>query len=249
MEKEQEWIGGRNPILEVLRSKRDIHKIYIAEGSKNGVMQQIISLAKENKIEIRFVPKAKIDQVVTGAHQGVAAQIAAYKYFELEHLFHQAEEKNEQPFFVILDELEDPHNLGSIMRTVNAVGAHGIIIPKRRSVSLTQTVAKASTGAIEYVPVVRVTNISRTIEDLKKRGVWIFGTDAKGREDYRTMDATLPLALVIGSEGRGMSRLVREKCDFLVHLPMVGQVTSLNASVAAGLLLYEVYRKRFSLGG
>ncbi|SQC71869.1 Putative TrmH family tRNA/rRNA methyltransferase [Listeria fleischmannii subsp. fleischmannii] len=143
-----------------------------------------------------------------------------------------------------MDELEDPHNLGSIMRTADSIGAHGIIIPKRRSVSLTQTVAKASTGAIEYVPVVRVTNIAKTIEELQKRGLWIFGTDASGSSDYRTMDADLPLALVIGSEGRGMSRLVREKCDFLIHLPMIGKVTSLNASVAASILLYEVYRKR-----
>ncbi|WP_099223721.1 23S rRNA (guanosine(2251)-2'-O)-methyltransferase RlmB [Listeria costaricensis] len=245
---DQEWIGGRNPVLEVLRSERDVHKVYIAEGSQKGVMKQIIGLAKEKKVEIRFVPKAKIDKVVSGAHQGVAAQIAAYQYFELEDLFQKAEEKQEDPFFIILDELEDPHNLGSIMRTADAVGAHGIIIPKRRSVSLTQTVAKASTGAIEYVPVVRVTNISQTIEKLQKRGVWVFGTDAKGSSDYRTMDASLPLAVVIGSEGFGMSRLVREKCDFLIHLPMVGKVTSLNASVAASLLLYEVYRKRFPLG-
>ncbi|EPP0919162.1 23S rRNA (guanosine(2251)-2'-O)-methyltransferase RlmB, partial [Listeria monocytogenes] len=151
------------------------------------------------------------------------------------------------PFFIILDELEDPHNLGSIMRTADSVGAHGIIIPKRRSVGLTQTVAKASTGAMEYVPVVRVTNMVRTMEELQKRGLWIFGTDAKGSNDYRTMDVDMPLAIVIGSEGFGMSRLVREKCDFLVHLPMRGKVTSLNASVAASLLLYEVYRKRFPL--
>ncbi|RDX01093.1 23S rRNA (guanosine(2251)-2'-O)-methyltransferase RlmB [Listeria kieliensis] len=244
MAKNEDWIGGRNPVLEALRSGREIQQILVAEGSNKGVMQQVIRLAKERKIDVRFVPKVKIDKVAEGAHQGVAAQVAAYHYYELDDLFKRAEEKGEQPFFIILDELEDPHNLGSIMRTADAVGAHGIIIPKRRSVSLTQTVAKASTGAIEYIPVVRVTNISQTMEELQKRGLWIFGTDASGSSDYRTMDAELALALVIGSEGKGMSRLVREKCDFLIHLPMIGKVTSLNASVAASLLMYEVYRKR-----
>ncbi|WP_167628833.1 23S rRNA (guanosine(2251)-2'-O)-methyltransferase RlmB [Listeria valentina] len=244
MAKNEDWIGGRNPVLEALRSGREIQQILVAEGSNKGVMQQVVRLAKERKIDVRFVPKVKIDKVAEGAHQGVAAQVAAYHYYELDDLFKRAEEKGEQPFFIILDELEDPHNLGSIMRTADAVGAHGIIIPKRRSVSLTQTVAKASTGAIEYIPVVRVTNISQTMEELQKRGLWIFGTDASGSSDYRTMDAELALALVIGSEGKGMSRLVREKCDFLIHLPMIGKVTSLNASVAASLLMYEVYRKR-----
>lgn len=244
MAKNEDWIGGRNPVLEALRSGREIQQILVAEGSNKGVMQQVVCLAKERKIDVRFVPKVKIDKVAEGAHQGVAAQVAAYHYYELDDLFKRAEEKGEQPFFIILDELEDPHNLGSIMRTADAVGAHGIIIPKRRSVSLTQTVAKASTGAIEYIPVVRVTNISQTMEELQKRGLWIFGTDASGSSDYRTMDAELALALVIGSEGKGMSRLVREKCDFLIHLPMIGKVTSLNASVAASLLMYEVYRKR-----
>jgi 23S rRNA (guanosine2251-2'-O)-methyltransferase len=160
-----------------------------------------------------------------------------------------AEKRNEPPFFLILDEIEDPHNLGSIMRTADAVGAHGIIIPKRRAVGLTATVAKVSTGAIEYIPVVRVTNIAQTIDELKERGLWIAGTDAKGSQDYRKMDGAMPLGLVIGSEGKGMGRLIREKCDFLFHLPMVGHVTSLNASVAAAILMYEVYRKRHSLEG
>ncbi|MBC1483223.1 23S rRNA (guanosine(2251)-2'-O)-methyltransferase RlmB [Listeria sp. FSL L7-1485] len=246
-ENEQEWIGGRNPVLEVLRSDRDIHKIYVQEGTQKGVLKQVLTLAKERKIQVQFVPKQKIEKVVSGSHQGVAAQVAAYQYAELDDLFNAAEAKGEMPFFIILDELEDPHNLGSIMRTADSVGAHGIIIPKRRAVGLTQTVAKASTGAMEYVPVVRVTNMVRTMEELQKRGLWIFGTDAKGSSDYRTMDVDMPLAIVIGSEGFGMSRLVREKCDFLVHLPMRGKVTSLNASVAASLLLYEVYRKRFPL--
>ena len=163
---------------------------------------------------------------------------------KLDDLFAVAKNRREDPFFLILDELEDPHNLGSILRTADAAGVHGIIIPKRRSVGLTGVVAKASTGAIEHIPVVRVNNLSQTVEELKKAGVWIAGTDAKGSQDYRSMDATLPLAIIIGSEGKGMSRILKEKCDFLYHLPMVGHVTSLNASVAASLLMYEVLRKR-----
>ncbi|MFF2444557.1 23S rRNA (guanosine(2251)-2'-O)-methyltransferase RlmB [Priestia megaterium] len=245
---EHEFIIGRNPVLEALKSGRDINKLWIAEGSQGGSMGQITQLAKRNGVLVQFVPKKKIEQMVDGIHQGVAAKVAAYQYAELDDLFNLAEKRNESPFFLLLDELEDPHNLGSIMRTADAVGAHGIIIPKRRSVGLTATVAKASTGAIEHVPVARVTNLSRTIDELKDRGVWIVGTDAKESDDYRNLDGGMPLTLVIGSEGKGMSRLIREKCDFLVQLPMVGHVTSLNASVAASLLMYEVYRKRHPLG-
>lgn len=241
----QDFIIGKNPVIEALKSERDINKILIAEGSQKGQMQQVIGLAKERNVLIQFVPKKKIDGMVEGNHQGVVAQVAAYQYAELEDLFSLAEKKNEAPFFILLDEIEDPHNLGSIMRTADAVGAHGIIIPKRRAVGLTATVAKASTGAIEYIPVVRVTNMARTIDDLKEKGVWIAGTDAKGKEDFRSFDGTLPLGLVIGSEGKGMGRLIRDKCDFLIRLPMKGQVTSLNASVAAALLMYEVFRKRY----
>lgn len=244
----EEYIIGRNPVLEALRSEREVNKIWIAEGSQKGSMQPLIGLAKEKKVFIQIVPKKKIDQMTEGIHQGVVAQVAAYEYADLDDLFKKAEEKNEAPFFIILDEIEDPHNLGSIMRTADAVGAHGIIIPKRRAVGLTATVAKASTGAIEYIPVARVTNLSRAVEELKERGVWIVGTDAKGTDDYRNMDGMMPIGLVIGSEGKGMSRLLKEKCDFLIRLPMVGQVTSLNASVAASLLMYEVYRKRNPLG-
>lgn len=241
---EQDYIIGKNPVLEALRSNREINKVLIAEGSQQGQMKQIISLAKEKKVLIQYVPRKKIDQLVEGSHQGVIAQVAPYQYAQLDDLFALAEKQNEPPLFILLDEIEDPHNLGSIMRTADAVGAHGIIIPKRRAVGLTSTVAKASTGAIEYVPVVRVTNMVQTIEQLKERGIWIAGTDAKGDDDFRTIDGTLPLAIVIGSEGKGMGRLVREKCDFLLRLPMKGHVTSLNASVSAALLLYEVYRKR-----
>ncbi len=241
-------IMGRNTVLEALRSERDIHKIWVAEGATKGQIQQVIAVAKENKVMIQVVPKKKLDQMVEGNHQGVIAQVAAYQYAELDDIFRKAAKKQEDPFILLLDELEDPHNLGSILRTADASGVHGIIIPKRRSVGLTATVAKSSTGAIEHVPVVRVTNLSRTIEELKERGVWIAGTDAKGSQDYRKMDGTMPLGIVIGSEGRGMSRIIKEKCDFLFHLPMVGHVTSLNASVAASLLMYEVYRKRHPLG-
>ncbi|MBB5356513.1 23S rRNA (guanosine2251-2'-O)-methyltransferase [Anoxybacillus mongoliensis] len=241
-------IIGRNPVLEALKSGREMNKIWIAEGSQRGQIQSIIQLAKEMGITVQYVPKKKMDQLSEGNHQGVIAQVAAYRYYDIDDLFKKAEEQGEAPFFIILDELEDPHNLGSIMRTADAVGAHGIIIPKRRSVGLTATVAKASTGAIEYVPVVRVTNLARTVDELKERGVWIFGTDAKGNEDYRQLDGVIPLALVIGSEGKGISRLLRDKCDVLVRLPMIGHVTSLNASVAASLLMYEVYRKRHPLG-
>jgi 23S rRNA (guanosine2251-2'-O)-methyltransferase len=244
----EEYIIGRNPVLEALRSERDVNKIWVAEGSQKGSMLPLIGLAKEKKVFVQIVPKKKIDQMVEGIHQGVVAQVAAYDYVELDDLFAKAEERNEAPFFMILDEVEDPHNLGSIMRTADAVGAHGIIIPKRRAVGLTATVAKASTGAIEYIPVARVTNLSRAVEELKERGVWIVGTDAKGTDDYRNMDGNMPIGLVIGSEGKGMARLMKEKCDFLIRLPMAGKVTSLNASVAAGLLMYEVYRKRNPLG-
>lgn len=245
----QEWIAGKNAVIEALKSERDMHKILIAEGSQKGQMQVVIGLAKEHRVIVQFVPKKKLDQLTTENHQGVVAQVAAYEYAEIDDLFAKAEGRGETPFFLILDELEDPHNLGSILRTADACGVHGIIIPKRRSVGLTSTVAKLSTGAIEYIPVARVTNLSRTIDELKERGVWIFGTDAKKSQDYRKMDAQIPLALVIGSEGKGMSRIVKEKCDFLIHLPMVGHVTSLNASVAAALLMYEVFRKRNQLEG
>ncbi|RAK16724.1 23S rRNA (guanosine2251-2'-O)-methyltransferase [Anoxybacillus vitaminiphilus] len=243
-----DFIIGKNPVVEALKSERDINKIWISETSQRGTMQQIIQLAKQKGVVVQYVPKKKMDQIVEGNHQGVIAQVASYKYYDIDELFRRANEKNEQPFFLILDELEDPHNLGSIIRTADAAGAHGIIIPKRRSVGLTATVAKASTGAIEYIPVARVTNLARTIDELKERGIWIVGTDAQGSDDYRSLDGTLPLALVIGSEGKGIGRLILEKCDFLIRLPMKGKVTSLNASVAAGLLMYEVYRKRYPLG-
>ncbi|MEK4563208.1 23S rRNA (guanosine(2251)-2'-O)-methyltransferase RlmB [Alkalihalobacillus sp. FSL R5-0424] len=245
----EEFIAGKNPIIEALRSGHPIHKIWIAEGSQKGQMTKVLQIAKEKNILVQTAPKKKLASLLGNEnHQGIVASVAAYEYAEIEDIFSRAAEKDEQPFFLVLDELEDPHNLGSILRTADACGAHGVIIPKRRAVGLTQTVAKASTGAIEYVPVVRVTNISRTMDELKKQGVWFAGTDASAKEDYRSAAFDMPLGLVIGSEGKGMSRLVKEKCDFLVYIPMVGSVTSLNASVAASLLMYEVYRKRTPLG-
>lgn len=244
----EEWIIGKNPVIEALRSGRTINKIWIAEGVNKNQMGPVMGLAKENGVVVTTANRKKLDQLAgTDTHQGVIASVAAYAYAEVEDILAKAKEKNEAPFLLILDELEDPHNLGSILRTADAVGAHGVIIPKRRSVGLTATVAKASAGAIEYVPVARVTNIVRTIEELKEQGVWVAGTDASAKQDFREGDFTIPLALVIGSEGKGMSRLVRDNCDFLFRLPMVGQVTSLNASVAAALLMYEVYRARSPL--
>lgn len=241
---DQEMLGGKNPVVEALRSGRELNKIWIAEGINKKSVGEILSLAQQAKVIVQFVPKKKLDQLVDANHQGVVASVAAYEYAELEDVFALAEKRQEDPLILVLDELEDPHNLGSILRTADATGVHGIIIPRRRSVGLTAVVAKASTGAIEYIPVVRVNNLSQTVEQLKDKGVWIAGTDAQGSQDYRTMDATLPLAVIIGSEGKGMSRILKEKCDFLYHLPMVGHVTSLNASVAASLLMYEVLRNR-----
>jgi 23S rRNA (guanosine2251-2'-O)-methyltransferase len=241
----EEWIVGKNPVIEALRSGRTINKIWIAEGVNKNQMGPVFSLAKEQGVIITTANRKKLDQLSgTDNHQGVIASVAAYDYVEVDDLLSRARERNEAPFLLILDEMEDPHNLGSILRTADAVGAHGVIIPKRRSVTLTATVAKSSAGAIEYVPVARVTNLVRTIEELKQQGIWIAGTDASAKQDFRQGDFTIPIALVIGSEGKGISRLVRENCDFLYSLPMAGHVTSLNASVAAALLMYEVYRAR-----
>lgn len=245
---DEELIVGKNPVLEALRSGRTVNKILVSDQLNDKTFRQIQQHAKQAGTIIQKVPKSKLNQLTNANHQGVLAYVSPYQYASLDDLFARAEERGEAPFFIILDELEDPHNLGSIMRTADATGVHGIIIPKRRSVGLTATVAKTSTGAIEYIPVVRVTNIVDTMKELKERHVWIVGTDGQADQDYRTLDGTTPIALVIGNEGRGMSRLVRETCDWTVSLPMKGKVTSLNASVACGILLYEIYRKRHPLG-
>lgn len=245
-ENEQQLIiMGKNPVIEALSSERSINKIYIAEGMQKGSAQKIVGLAKEKKVIVQYVPKSKVDQMAGSTnHQGVVASISAYDYYEIHDLIQKIEQKESMPFLLILDELEDPHNLGSIMRTADVTGVDGIIIPKRRSVGLTSTVAKTSAGAIEYVPVARVTNLAQTIDLLKEKGYWIVGTDASGKQFYHQVDYQIPIAIVIGSEGKGMGKLIKDKCDFVVKLPMKGHVNSLNASVAASLLMYEVYRHR-----
>lgn len=235
-------IVGRNPVTEALRSGREIDKLMVS--SEEGSVKKILALAKERKVPVMKVEKSAIDRIAEGkAHQGVAAYVSAYGYAELEDIFRIAEERGEDPFIIILDNLEDPHNLGAIMRTAECAGAHGIIIPKRRACGLTEVVAKASAGAIEYMPCVKVTNIAQTIEELKERGVWVAACDMGGQEYYKA-DLKGKLAVVIGSEGFGISRLVKEKCDFVVSMPMVGKITSLNASNAAAVIIYEVRKQR-----
>ncbi|MPM54530.1 putative TrmH family tRNA/rRNA methyltransferase [bioreactor metagenome] len=216
----------------------------VANSAKEGSIKKIIGMTKEKNLIIQYVDKNKLDEISTShAHQGVIAQVSEYKYWELEDLIQSVKEKGEDPFFIILDEITDPHNLGTIVRTADAVGAHGVIIPKRRSVHITPVVVKASAGAIEYVPICKVTNIVNTIKKLKEEGLWIAAADMDGEVFYE-QNLTGALGLVIGSEGFGISRLVKENCDFTVKMPMIGNVTSLNASVAGGILLYEIFKQR-----
>ena len=245
---DQEIIIGKNPVIEALTSGRSVNKVLVLEQLNANTQGKIQQLSRRAGTIVQKVPKNKLDQLANGNHQGVIAYVAAYQYAELDDLFNKAAERAEDPFFIILDELEDPHNLGSILRTADATGVHGVIIPKRRSVGLTATVAKTAAGALEHIPVARVTNIANTIDELKEKNIWVVGTAGDATEDYRRLDGTMPLALVIGNEGKGISRLVQQKCDWTVSLPMSGNVSSLNASVACSLLLYEVYRKRFPLG-
>lgn len=237
-------IEGRNPVIEAIKNDREIDKIMIANGAKEGSIKKITAMAKEKNIIIQYVDRNKLDEISTShSHQGVIANVSEYKYFELYDLIQNAKDKGEDPFFIILDEITDPHNLGSIIRTADAVGAHGVIIPKRRSVHITPTVAKASAGAVEYVPVCKVTNIVNTIKTLKEHGLWIAAADMDGQTFYE-QNLTGPIGLVIGSEGFGISRLVKKNCDYIVKMPMVGNVTSLNASVAGSILLYEIFKQR-----
>ncbi|KKY00776.1 RNA methyltransferase [Paraclostridium benzoelyticum] len=237
-------IEGRNPVIEAIKNDREIDKIMIANGAKEGSIKKITAMAKEKNIIIQYVDRNKLDEISTShSHQGVIANVSEYKYFELDDLIQNAKDKGEDPFFIILDEITDPHNLGSIIRTADAVGAHGVIIPKRRSVHITPTVVKASAGAVEYVPVCKVTNIVNTIKTLKDHGLWIAAADMDGQTFYE-QNLTGPIGLVIGSEGFGISRLVKKNCDYIVKMPMVGNVTSLNASVAGSILLYEIFKQR-----
>lgn len=239
-------ICGRNPVLEAVRSGREIDRLLVAHGVNGGSVTAIIAKCKAKNILIKEVSAKKLDYLCGSAnHQGVAVFYASQNYAEVSDILQTAKERNEAPFIIICDEVEDPHNLGAIIRTAECCGAHGIIIPKRRSASLNATVAKSASGALEYMKVARVTNISAEIDSLKEQGIWVFGADMDGK-DYSTFDYSVPCAIVIGNEGKGIGRLVAKKCDEIISLPMFGKINSLNASVAAGVLMYEVVRKRIS---
>lgn len=245
LQEDLDKLEGRNSVLEALRSGRSINRIFVSKGEREGSVNQIIAMARQSHILIQEIDRAKLDEMsVTHAHQGVIALTAAKDYVEVDEILKRAEESGRPPFIIILDEITDPHNLGSMLRTANAAGVHGIIIPKRRAIGLTASVSKASAGAIEYVPVARVTNIVQAIENLKKHNIWIAGTDSTGEKAYFECDLTGPIALVIGSEGEGMGKLVRESCDFVVNIPMLGKISSLNAAVAGAIVTYEIFRQR-----
>lgn len=235
---------GRNAVLEVLKSGRDIEKIYVQRGNVEGTLRRIVAIARERGVVVTEVPKRKMEEMSqTKNNQGVIAIVSEHAYTEVSAILEAARQKGEAPFLIILDGITDPHNIGAILRSADAAGAHGVILPKHRSVGLTATVGKTSAGALEYVPVARVTNLTRTVEELKKEGVWVCACDMHGG-DYFDMELSGAIALVIGSEGEGVSRLVREKCDFTASIPMYGEISSLNASVAAALMMYEVVRQR-----
>ena len=241
-----EQIEGRNAVLEAFRSGKCVDKLFILDGCQDGPVRTIAREARKKDTIINYVSKERLDQLSeTRAHQGVIAQVAAYEYSTVEDILAKAEEKGEPPFLILLDNVEDPHNLGAIIRTANLAGAHGVIIPKRRAVGLTSTVAKTSAGAINYTPVAKVTNLVRTMEELKEKGIWFVCADMGGESMYR-MNLTGPIGLVIGNEGEGVSRLVKEACDFTASIPMKGDIDSLNASVAAGVLAYEIVRQRIA---
>lgn len=238
-------VEGRNSVLELLESGKDINKIFVAKGEKHGSIHKIISIAKQNRIVMVEVEKSKLDELSYHKnHQGVIAIVPPFEYCEVEDILEEAKKKQEDAFILILDGIEDPHNLGSMIRTAETAGVHGIIIPKRRAASVNSTVNKVSAGAVEHMKIARVNNINETIKHLKENGVWICGTDMDTKVEYDKQDMTMPIGLVIGSEGFGMSRLVKENCDFLVKIPMKGKITSLNASVSAGIVMYEVVRQR-----
>ncbi len=242
---EDEYLAGKHPVLEAMKAGRSINKIFISNQAQRHLVQPIMEEAKARGIVVQQVEKSKLDRLVPDMqHQGVVAQAAAVAYVEVDELLARAAERGEAPLIVLLDELEDPHNLGSVLRTADCTGVHGVIVPKRRSAGLTAVVAKTSAGAVEYVPVARVANLVQTMEKLKAAGLWIAGADVGAKEGFYETDLTGPLAIVIGNEGQGLSRLVRERCDFILSLPMAGQINSLNASVAAGVILYEVVRQR-----
>ena len=244
MRYEELTIEGRNAVLEAFRAGKTIDRLYVQKGCQDGPVNSILQEARKHDTIISFMARERLDQMSeTGKHQGVIAQAAAYEYAEVEDILKRAEEKGEPPFIFLLDNVEDPHNLGAIIRTANLAGAHGVIIPKRRAAGLTAAVAKASAGAINYTPVAKVTNLGNTMEELKNRGLWFVCADMAGTVMY-DLDLKGPIGLVIGNEGEGVGRLVREKCDYVASIPMKGDIDSLNASVAAGVLAYEIVRQR-----
>ena len=246
MEIEELKIEGRNAVLEAFRSGRTIDKLFVLDGCKDGPVQSIMREAKKHDTIVNFVTKERLDQLSeTKKHQGVIAMAAAYGYSTVDEILARAEEKGEPPFLVLLDNIEDPHTLGAIIRTANLAGAHGVIIPKRRAVGLTATVAKASAGAINYTPVAKVTNLTQTIKELKEKGIWFVCADMGGTTMY-DLDLKGPIGLVIGNEGEGVGKLVKENCDFIASIPMRGDIDSLNASVACGVLSFEIVRQRMS---
>ena len=240
----EDMVAGRNAVMEALKGSRSVNKLMIANGSTEGSIKEIIAVAKEKGVNIQYWDRSKLDSIARGIrHQGVLAQVAPVQYAELEDILQVAKDRNEPPFIVLLDELEDPHNLGAILRTADAAGVHGVLIPKHRSCPLSATVAKTSAGAVEHVPVARVGNLVQTIKKLKQEGLWVAAADMDGKDYYDT-DLTGPLLLIIGSEGQGVGRLVKEQCDFVVRIPMVGKINSLNASVAGSILMYEAMKQR-----
>jgi 23S rRNA (guanosine2251-2'-O)-methyltransferase len=244
-EKNTNYIVGRNPVLELLKTDEQIDKLYILKGENKGSIIKIINQAKERNIIIQYVEREKLDYLSNGlSHQGVVALVTGYKYSEISEILDYAKEKKEDPFIVILDCIEDPHNLGAIIRTAECAGVHGIIIPKRRAATINETVLKTSAGAALYMKIAKVTNISASIDELKKQGLWIYGADMAGESLYYKSNLRGPIGLVIGAEGKGISRLVKEKCDGLVNIPIKGNIESLNASAAAAVLIYEVERQR-----
>ena len=238
-------VFGRNSVIELLNSERTINKLFVQKGETHGALKKIIDLAQEKHLIISQVHKAKLDEMTNYQnHQGVVAETTSYKYAEIDDILERAKDKNENAFVLIADGIEDPHNLGAMIRTAECMGVHGIIIPKRRAVSVNQTVAKVAAGALEHMLIARVNNINEAIRQLQDNGLWIVGTDASGRDDIDKVDMTCPIAVVIGSEGYGMAELTKKNCDFLAKIPMKGKITSLNASVSCGMLLYEVSRQR-----
>ncbi len=240
----EDMVAGRNAVMEALKGSRSVNKLMIANGSTEGSIKEIIAVAKDKGVNIQYWDRSKLDSIARGIrHQGVLAQVAPVQYAELEDILQVAKDRNEPPFIVLLDELEDPHNLGAILRTADAAGVHGVLIPKHRSCPLSATVAKTSAGAVEHVPVARVGNLVQTIKKLKQECLWVAAADMDGKDYYDT-DLTGPLLLIIGSEGQGVGRLVKEQCDFVVRIPMVGKINSLNASVAGSILMYEAMKQR-----